>query len=265
MRRGDLLPGESTLQFLTYRARSGACSGRTLPIRARQKTVSLYDQPRQMGAGVVPVLGSFVSHGRATMESGGRSSGGIRWITWVAASAAGLGAGLVGIGISGSGRTSPDAPGASLDSAPSLSAEPPVLLLGDLDAGQAARGSITLRNPHAEAIEVVRVETSCPCTRVSPSTFQIDPGGSVPLGIEFDSLEEPEFRGTLLVEVTGQGATGGVLFRIKAKVTVRDTPKSRAGDDGGSGSRQSMSGDGWPLRGGTWERIPDMPRTRLGV
>lgn len=94
-------------------------------------------------------------------------------------------------------------------------------MLGAVRPGESVRAEMTLRNPHPAAVTVERVETSCPCVRVTPASLHIEPRESAELGIAFDPTDEPDFRGGLRVEVIGRGEGGDVVFRTHVHLEVK--------------------------------------------
>lgn len=101
-----------------------------------------------------------------------------------------------------------------------LTVTPDPLSFGTIEPGRAARGTITLHNPHPDRVTVVRVETSCPCIRVDSLPFTIDPLGKVEMVVAYDPTENSDFRGGLAVEVVGRGPDAAILFRTKAILEV---------------------------------------------
>jgi hypothetical protein len=101
-----------------------------------------------------------------------------------------------------------------------LESSPNPLLLGSLRPGHAASGEISLRNPAREPITIERIETSCPCLSIAPALLEIGPGRSATLIVRFNPAEDPDFRGSLSIEVTGLGTDGAVVFRTHVRLTV---------------------------------------------
>jgi hypothetical protein len=128
----------------------------------------------------------------------------------------------------------PDARGpVSADGGPRLlAASPDPIALGSLRPGQGAEGTLGLRNPGDEAVEVASVETSCPCIRASPPALSIAPRGAGSLTLAFDPSDEPGFRGMLSVEVTGWTADRRVAFRTRAELEVAPGSPPAAGTPG---------------------------------
>lgn len=98
-------------------------------------------------------------------------------------------------------------------------------MLGSIPPGQRAEGTLTLLNPHGEALTVDRVETSCPCVLVSPLPLGVDAGQSATLSVVFDASHDPAFRGALAIELVGRASEGSALFRSHISLTVAAAPK----------------------------------------
>lgn len=96
--------------------------------------------------------------------------------------------------------------------------------LGTLIVGQHAEARIALRSRTSRPLEVHRVETSCPCLRVEPTSFKVAPGGSAEVDLAFDPSQEPEFRGRLSIDVAGYGLGDEIIFRTRVHFEVRDDP-----------------------------------------
>lgn len=117
----------------------------------------------------------------------------------------------------------------SAASAPRLIVSPDPIALGILAPGQSARAEVMLRNETAEAVSVERVETSCACIRVSPTSIEVGAGESAVLTIAFDPTDEPGFRGGLSVDVVGKEVSGRVALRSRVNLEVRRASASKAG------------------------------------
>ena len=76
-----------------------------------------------------------------------------------------------------------------------LKIKPESTEFGVLSPGRRARSSIVLTNAGVEAIWISRIETSCPCVRISPESFQVGVGEAKRLTARFDPTDEPDFRG----------------------------------------------------------------------
>jgi hypothetical protein len=132
---------------------------------------------------------------------------------------------------SGCGPTVDDRPLTATNSS-SLLACRSTLSLGVIDHGQAAEAVLTLENPRKSAVEVSRIETTCPCLRVTPDSIRVGPrtGGSVT--VRFDTSEEPDFSGGLSIDVIGRGLDEAIIFRTKVDLVVRAQVSPSQGANG---------------------------------
>jgi len=118
-----------------------------------------------------------------------------------------------------------------------LETTPDPVDLGILSRGRSAVAKITLRNSSEQPAIVQRIQTSCPCLHVERQSITLRPGESADLPVRFDSLDEPDFRGGLSIEVVGRGVTGGVVFATRVGVEIRNglgnqpAPESATGRD----------------------------------
>jgi hypothetical protein len=124
--------------------------------------------------------------------------------------------GLPGCG-AGSGAVASTAPAPPYP----RSACPERLAIGPLDHGTTGETRLSLENPHDRAIEVSAIEVSCPCLKVSPGRFRLEPRSSQSLILRFDPQEEPEFAGRLAVKVAALSAQGQEVFQTTVGITVR--------------------------------------------
>jgi len=110
---------------------------------------------------------------------------------------------------------------------------PDPLDLGVVDSNRRVRGTASLVNPGSLAIKVERIESSCPCVRVSPDTLWVGPGASAELAIEFDPSTDPESRGRLAVVVEGKSESSVPVFHARVLMEVA-APRNDPVDEGGS-------------------------------
>jgi hypothetical protein len=80
---------------------------------------------------------------------------------------------------------------------------------------------ITLTNPTSTTIHVVAIETSCPCLRFKLERAEIEPGEVIAGEISLDFKDEPEFTGSLQIDVRGQSSDVKLAVSIEVKVVVR--------------------------------------------
>lgn len=117
-----------------------------------------------------------------------------------------------------------------LDSADSLIVSPDPIALGVLTPGHSAQTTVTIRNQTSEAVMVRRFETTCPCILVTPVPIRVGPRGTASLVVTFDPKAEPDFRGSLSVDVVGYADDGGRVLRATADIDVRRlAPPSTSG------------------------------------
>jgi len=114
-----------------------------------------------------------------------------------------------------------------------IAVEPASLSLGALIPGQVGRGSVTLRNNSREAAIIESVETSCECVHANASLKKIGPGATTSLAVEFDSSNEPEFRGNLSISLIGRDERGIALFQTSVSVEVQPVPPLKSRNDSG--------------------------------
>lgn len=78
----------------------------------------------------------------------------------------------------------------------------------------------TIRNDSGQAVDVAKVETSCPCLVISPLPSRIEPGASRTLHVGFDPAVEPDFRGRLRIDLEGRAPDNRPLFRSYVDLMV---------------------------------------------
>lgn len=94
------------------------------------------------------------------------------------------------------------------------------LSLGTINPGGDKTERFTFKNPRSQSVALVDVQTSCPCLSVSPLPVRIEAGAEQVLSLRFDGRSEPDFRGKLLMTLTGRGSDGSVLFQGEVEVNV---------------------------------------------
>ena len=103
----------------------------------------------------------------------------------------------------------------------SLEISPDPVSLGVVGSGQKVGASLILTNPGIQPVMVERLETSCPCLTIIPSSIRIGPGDMTTLAVTFDSFSEPGFRGGLSIDIIGHGPSRAILFKTHVNVEVR--------------------------------------------
>lgn len=96
---------------------------------------------------------------------------------------------------------------------------PDRLSLGIVAADKKSQGILRVTNHGKDSAAVNRIETSCPCLTVTPSSMRLAPGETNTLTVAFDPSAEPDFRGGLAIDVTGYDG-GGPVFRTRTTLTV---------------------------------------------
>ncbi len=92
--------------------------------------------------------------------------------------------------------------------------------LGTLAPGSLGHTSVRLRNTASVAFDIEQIETTCPCVRVVPGGFVLEPGRSILLDVSYDPSEDPKFHGSLAVGFTGRSHSGRTLFRGVVSLAV---------------------------------------------
>jgi hypothetical protein len=96
----------------------------------------------------------------------------------------------------------------------------PVIDLGQLAAGERRSFALRLENPHDQAVEIVAVESTCPCLESAGVPARVRPGEAQALDISLDLSREPAFVGPLSLKVTGRTANGAIAFATQLGVSV---------------------------------------------
>jgi hypothetical protein len=113
-----------------------------------------------------------------------------------------------------------DSPGGT-DDLPLVVKSSPVDL-GSLAPGQRASATLRVLNVSGTEVFLADVKTSCPCVHVIAKAEALLPQRATDIQAEFDPSEEPDFRGTLMVDVTGRSKNGVVVLHAYIKVTVKE-------------------------------------------
>ena len=100
-----------------------------------------------------------------------------------------------------------------------LEISPDPVRLGVVIQGHDARAHLTIFNRGSQPVSLDLIETTCPCLTIAPASIALPPGESKTLTIQFNSSAEPDFLGTLLMDVTGH-ARGQLLFETQVKLRV---------------------------------------------
>ncbi len=105
---------------------------------------------------------------------------------------------------------------------------PARLDLGKVRPGGMCSGKVLVSNRGTETILAAQFETSCPCVRATLDREKIGPGEIGTLTVNFNSSEEPDFRGCLSVEYIGRSSAGDALLTGLVDVVVEVGPSSVA-------------------------------------
>lgn len=108
------------------------------------------------------------------------------------------------------------------DAAP-VSVEPAELKLGSVAPGGAARGKLYLQlGPSLDSCQIEEITSSCSCIKIVPTRLMLRRGAIGQVEIEYSGNEEPEFRGTLNIEIEGYDAARVSKFRTKVQIKVEN-------------------------------------------
>jgi len=121
-------------------------------------------------------------------------------------------------------RTAPPRPS---EESSALILEPSEVFLGTIDPGRRITTPVTIRNRGDVRLVIDRIDTSCDCVRMTPSTVTLDAGQSAFLSVEYNPNSEPEFRGALAVSLTGLSADHVTIFNLVVHVRIEDLQADR--------------------------------------
>jgi hypothetical protein len=103
-----------------------------------------------------------------------------------------------------------------------LSVQPDPIALGAIPAGKPASGRFTVSNPTTQQVHVDQIDTTCECLKLTPTTFDVESGGSIEIQARFNPDHDPQFRGSLSVGLTGYGGASVPVFRTRITLEVRE-------------------------------------------
>jgi hypothetical protein len=101
-----------------------------------------------------------------------------------------------------------------------LEINPDPVPLGNVAPGVPRNAIFRLRNRGPQRVVVESIETSCPCVGVAPHRVCLEPGRDEAMTVTFDPTRDPDFRGSLCVELSGYGTGEKVVFRTRVKLSV---------------------------------------------
>jgi hypothetical protein len=107
----------------------------------------------------------------------------------------------------------------------------PTVDLGIVPQGGHETETFSLTNAGSTPVEVARVETSCDCLAIRLARRVIGPSEKVLAQAALDLSKEPDFRGSLAIEVTGLTSSGTVAFSLVVNVTVRPREEFESKED----------------------------------
>jgi len=128
----------------------------------------------------------------------------------------------------------------NLSSSDGLVISPKLIDFGALSPGQSSRVDLRISNSSTISRTLDRIETSCPCIRISRLPAEIPVRETRVLEVSFDPSEEPDFRGSLVIDLHGFDPEGVEMFQAKIHLAVDGPIPSQAKND--SGQMQDASG-----------------------
>jgi len=105
---------------------------------------------------------------------------------------------------------------------PPLAIRPDLVDLGALRPGQSAVSMLTVQNTLSHAVTLQRIESSCPCIATEGIRAYLRPNETGLVGVSFNPFEDPEFRGSLCVRLTGYLDDGRMAFQTKVNLKVKE-------------------------------------------
>jgi len=111
---------------------------------------------------------------------------------------------------------------AAAPAGPDVEVTPAVLGLGVLKPGDRRECAFQVRNPGNGVLEIDGIESSCPCLAVKTKSFVLGPQSQFVLAAEFDAVRKPDFRGAVLIQITGQTSAGRTVLLGQIDVEVRE-------------------------------------------
>jgi hypothetical protein len=100
-----------------------------------------------------------------------------------------------------------------------LVATPSRIDVGEVPGGGRKQAVFSLTNPGTQAVELSRIETSCPCLTVDMPHY-LAPAEQVSAGATLDLRDEPDFTGEMAIEITGWTRAGEQAFAVVVEVKV---------------------------------------------
>lgn len=121
---------------------------------------------------------------------------------------------------------------------------PKSVSLGSLVEGGAGQAYFFVQNFSNSSIQISRFETSCDCLSVHPRSFNVEPGSTIKMTVEFKPHDMSGFQGRLSVEVSGFSPGGVELIKTAILAEIHPT----IGTGSPSNSTTSSAVGATPLR-----------------
>lgn len=100
-----------------------------------------------------------------------------------------------------------------------LDASPSRVDMGEVALGGRKQSTFSLTNPGSQAVELAKIESSCPCLIVDVPS-RIAPGEQVVGCAKLDLRDDPNFIGDVAIEIKGWTSAGKLAFFVTADVYV---------------------------------------------
>jgi len=100
-----------------------------------------------------------------------------------------------------------------------LDASPSRIDMGEVASGGRKQATFSLTNSGSQAVELAKIESSCPCLTVDVPS-RIAPGEQICGRANLDLRDEPDFTGDLAIEITGWTRAGKLAFLVTTYVSV---------------------------------------------
>ena len=125
----------------------------------------------------------------------------------------------------GCGNTPPPKSGPTAVPAPQPEKQESVAFGETFDLGviyqrESARRNGWVKNRTGKPIQIVRIEASCECLDVQLSKFEIAPGDRALAQLHYDGMKEPDFVGSLQIEVNLIGDNDQKVGTIQVPIEV---------------------------------------------
>jgi hypothetical protein len=95
-----------------------------------------------------------------------------------------------------------------------------VVDLGVLSAGEWRNPSLLLSNKGETPVEIVKIESSCPCLSLECAPRGVPPSGTAQMTATLDLGKEPSFVGNLRIRAQGRTRSGALAFSVQLTAKV---------------------------------------------